>query len=93
LKSITLFSILVLLSNAVSAIELNCIGNNCIQIARNYGTVTIDGKTLQIGINRGVIKIVGDPKDTVKIKNYAVKVECGRARSIFPAGENPVPAR
>ncbi len=56
------------------ALEQVCSGSDCVQIAKNYGTINVEGRKLQIVINNGVVNIIGNPADKSSIKNYAIKV-------------------
>ncbi len=56
------------------AIEQRCEGDDCIQIGKNIGTINIEGRMLQIGINEGIVTIIGSPSDKAKIKDYKTKV-------------------
>ena len=49
-------------------------GNNGVIIANNLGTINLEGRELHIGINEGLVNIIGKPEDKRQIKDYATKV-------------------
>ncbi len=60
--------------NPALAIEQRCIGSDCVQIGKNIGSINIEGRELQIGINQGIVNIIGSPEDQTKIKDYKIKI-------------------
>ena len=55
-------------------VTLNC-DRDCVQLAVNEGIVFIDGRQLQIGVNKGQLNVVGNEQDRLLIENYKVKVD------------------
>ena len=59
---------------SAKTIEQTCRGDDCVQITQNTGIIQIEGRSLQIGINKGIVNIVGSAEDKAVIVNYEIKI-------------------